>query len=120
MHWDGRTFARAAPAADRWGGASLAATAASPGARTGSPACRRVRGFARLAHPVLERGARPDRQVVRDGGAMPRLISDRPILSTSSELNRVMATARAREQAGERVLHLERGEPDFDTPPHIV
>ena len=31
-----------------------------------------------------------------------------------------MAAARAREQAGERVLHLERGEPDFDTPPHIV
>jgi len=31
-----------------------------------------------------------------------------------------MAAAKAREQAGERVLHLERGEPDFDTPPHIV
>ena len=31
-----------------------------------------------------------------------------------------MAAARAREQAGERVLHLERGEPDFETPPHIV
>lgn len=31
-----------------------------------------------------------------------------------------MAAARAREEAGERVVHLERGEPDFDTPPHIV
>jgi aspartate/methionine/tyrosine aminotransferase len=31
-----------------------------------------------------------------------------------------MAAARAREQAGARVLHLERGEPDFETPPHIV
>jgi aspartate/methionine/tyrosine aminotransferase len=38
----------------------------------------------------------------------------------TSELGRVMAAARARELAGERVLHLERGEPDFDTPPHIV
>ncbi len=51
---------------------------------------------------------------------MPKLIADRPILSMSSELGQVMAAARAREQAGERVLHLERGEPDFDTPPHIV
>jgi aspartate aminotransferase len=51
---------------------------------------------------------------------MPRLISSRPILGMTSELGRVMAAARARERAGERVMHLERGEPDFDTPPHIV
>jgi aspartate aminotransferase len=51
---------------------------------------------------------------------MPKLISDRPILHMTSELGRVMAAAKAREQAGERVMHLERGEPDFDTPPHIV
>ncbi len=51
---------------------------------------------------------------------MPRLIAPRPILHMTSELGRVMAAARAREQAGERILHLERGEPDFDTPPHIV
>ncbi len=51
---------------------------------------------------------------------MPRLIADRPVLRMTSELGRVMAAARDREQAGERVMHLERGEPDFDTPPHIV
>src|SRR5438552_10347101 len=51
---------------------------------------------------------------------MPRLIADRPVLKMTSELGRVMAAARLREQAGERVYHLERGEPDFDTPPHIV
>jgi aspartate/methionine/tyrosine aminotransferase len=51
---------------------------------------------------------------------MPRLIADRPVLHTSSDLGRVMAAAAARERAGERVLHLERGEPDFETPPHIV
>jgi aspartate/methionine/tyrosine aminotransferase len=51
---------------------------------------------------------------------MPRLIADRPVLHMTSELGRVMAAARQREQAGERVIHLERGEPDFDTPPHIV
>ena len=51
---------------------------------------------------------------------MPRLIADRPVLRSTSDLARVMAAARAREAAGHRVLHLERGEPDFDTPPHIV
>lgn len=51
---------------------------------------------------------------------MPRLIADRPVLHTTSDLGRVMEAGRKREAAGERVLHLERGEPDFDTPPHIV
>src|SRR5215831_4514215 len=51
---------------------------------------------------------------------MPRLIADRPFLKLTSELGQVMAAARAREQAGARVLHLERGEPDFETPAHIV
>ena len=51
---------------------------------------------------------------------MPQLIADRPVLRMTSDLGRVMAAAKAREQAGERVLHLERGEPDFDTPPHII
>jgi aspartate/methionine/tyrosine aminotransferase len=51
---------------------------------------------------------------------MPRLIADRPVLRMTSELGKVMAAARARELKGERVMHLERGEPDFDTPPHIV
>jgi len=51
---------------------------------------------------------------------MPRLIADRPVLHTTSELGRVMAAARARELAGQRMIHMERGEPDFETPPHIV
>ena len=51
---------------------------------------------------------------------MPRLIADRPVLHTVSELGRIMAAARQRELAGERIIHLERGEPDFDTPPHVV
>uniref|UniRef100_A0A832I832 Aminotransferase class I/II-fold pyridoxal phosphate-dependent enzyme n=1 Tax=Eiseniibacteriota bacterium TaxID=2212470 RepID=A0A832I832_UNCEI len=51
---------------------------------------------------------------------MPRLIADKPVLRSTSALAEVMAAARARERAGERVLHLERGEPDFDTPPHVV
>ena len=51
---------------------------------------------------------------------MARLIADRPLLRMTSELGKVMAAARAREQAGERIVHLERGEPDFDTPRHIV
>jgi len=51
---------------------------------------------------------------------MPQLIADRPILSMTSALGRIMAEARALEQAGRRVVHLERGEPDFETPAHIV
>ncbi|MGH7740557.1 MAG: pyridoxal phosphate-dependent aminotransferase [Candidatus Eiseniibacteriota bacterium] len=51
---------------------------------------------------------------------MPRLIADRAVLHMTSELGQVMAAARAREAAGQRVVHLERGEPDFDTPPHVV
>ena len=51
---------------------------------------------------------------------MPRLISDRPILTMTSDLARVMSAARAREARGERVFHLERGEPDFDTPAHVT
>src|SRR5215471_3909990 len=51
---------------------------------------------------------------------MARLVADRPVLSMTSELGKVMAAARARELSGERVMHLERGEPDFDTPAHIV
>src|SRR5262245_12553138 len=51
---------------------------------------------------------------------MSRWIADRPVLRMTSELGKVMAAARARELAGERIVHLERGEPDFDTPPHIV
>src|SRR5499426_1885037 len=51
---------------------------------------------------------------------MPRLIADRPVLTMTSDLAKVMAAARAKEARGERVFHLERGEPDFDTPPHIV
>ena len=46
--------------------------------------------------------------------------ASRSLLTMTSDLGRVMAAARAREQAGHRVVHLERGEPDFDTPPHIV
>jgi aspartate aminotransferase len=51
---------------------------------------------------------------------MTRLPADRPLFTLTSELVQVILAARAREQAGERVLHLERGEPDFDTPAHIV
>ncbi len=51
---------------------------------------------------------------------MPRLVADREILRASSELAQVMAAAAAREAQGQRVIHLERGEPDFATPHHIV
>ncbi len=47
-------------------------------------------------------------------------IANRPLLRMTSDLSRIMAAARAREEAGRPVIHLERGEPDFDTPPHIV
>jgi aspartate aminotransferase len=46
--------------------------------------------------------------------------ADRPLLRMTSDLARVMNAAKARAQAGQKVLRLERGEPDFDTPPHVV
>src|SRR5262249_20106212 len=54
------------------------------------------------------------------GGSMARMIADVPALRMSSELNRVMERAAALEKSGQRIVHLERGEPDFDTPAHIV
>ena len=51
---------------------------------------------------------------------MPRLVADREILHATFELAQVMSAAAAREVGGQRVLHLERGEPDFPTPTHIV
>jgi aspartate aminotransferase len=51
---------------------------------------------------------------------MKSLLADRPILTMTSALGEVIAAARAREAAGARVHHLERGEPDFDTPAHVV
>jgi aspartate aminotransferase len=51
---------------------------------------------------------------------MAKMLADRPLLRMTSELGKVMAAAKAREAAGERVLHLERGEPDFDTPGHVI
>jgi len=46
--------------------------------------------------------------------------ANRPLLNMTSALGKMIGAARAREQAGERILHLERGEPDFDTPSHII
>jgi aspartate/methionine/tyrosine aminotransferase len=51
---------------------------------------------------------------------MPRLLADREIFRSASDLAQVMAAAATREAAGQRILHLERGEPDFETPAHIV
>ncbi len=51
---------------------------------------------------------------------MPRLVADREVFRTPSDLAQVMAAAAVREAAGQHILHLERGEPDFETPPHIV
>jgi aspartate/methionine/tyrosine aminotransferase len=51
---------------------------------------------------------------------MPRLLADREVFRAPFELAEVAAAAAAREADGQRVLHLERGEPDFDTPAHVV
>jgi aspartate aminotransferase len=49
----------------------------------------------------------------------PRVTEALSRLGTESAFD-VLATARALEAAGRSVVHLEIGEPDFDTPPHIV
>src|SRR5437867_4789140 len=52
-----------------------------------------------------------ERQVMRVAGRMARL-------GTESAFE-VLARARALERAGREIVHLEIGEPDFDTPAHI-
>ena len=50
---------------------------------------------------------------------MPHLATALERLGTETAFE-VLARARALEATGKRVIHLEIGEPDFDTPPHIV
>src|SRR5439155_4426755 len=52
-------------------------------------------------------------------GDQPRLASRMSRLGTESAFE-VLARARALEAQGRRVIHLEIGEPDFDTPAHII
>jgi aspartate aminotransferase len=52
-------------------------------------------------------------------GTGVRLATRLSRLGTESAFE-VLARARALEAEGRRVIHLEIGEPDFDTPPHIV
>ena len=51
---------------------------------------------------------------------MPRLAAVREALSADTDLAQVAAAAASREARGQRILHLEGGEPDFATPAHVV
>src|SRR5580765_1676903 len=122
----GRTWTRAPPYLDGEPGTATRAGAgrADSTARTpGHQRCRltgrsgRCRGAGGACYSPSIGTSTP---AIYGGFPMPRLIADRPFLKLTSELGQVMAAAKAREQAGERVMHLERGEPDFETPPHIV
>jgi aspartate aminotransferase len=64
---------------------------------------------------------RPDGMAVRSSvmGADVRLASRLSRLGTESAFE-VLARARALEEQGQKIVHLEIGEPDFDTPTHIV
>ena len=50
---------------------------------------------------------------------MPNLARSLERLGTETAFE-VLARARALENAGRRVIHLEIGEPDFPTPPHVI
>ena len=50
---------------------------------------------------------------------MPQLATSLERLGTETAFE-VLARAKALEATGKRVIHLEIGEPDFDTPKHIV
>ena len=85
--------------------------------------CRRGGGGGFPAAPGPPRvriPAVPPAVLSLEGSAMPPLVADREVFRTSSDLAQVMAAAAMREADGQRILHLERGEPDFETPPHIV
>src|SRR5690242_5621900 len=61
-----------------------------------------------------------DRWSVREGAAMElKLASAMGRLGTETAFE-VLAKAKALEAQGRSVIHLEIGEPDFDTPAHIV
>ena len=72
--------------------------------RTSAPACPRTTGTPPTYHRV-----------------MPSLqLADRMARLGTESAFEVLAQARAIEDAGGRVIHLEIGEPDFPTAPHIV
>src|SRR4051794_41460248 len=49
----------------------------------------------------------------------PALAASLADLGTETAFS-VLARAKGLERAGREIIHLEIGEPDFDTPPHIV
>jgi aspartate aminotransferase len=51
---------------------------------------------------------------------MPRLVADHDKLRAEPDLVNLMRAAVNREADGQRILHLERSEPDFATPAHVV
>ena len=51
---------------------------------------------------------------------MPRPAADRETLRAEADLAQVTAAAADREAKGQRILHLESGDPDFATPAHIT
>jgi aspartate aminotransferase len=51
---------------------------------------------------------------------MPRLVAGLEALCAGSDPAQVARAAAAREAGGQRVLHLERSDPDFATPAHIA
>ena len=79
--------------------------------------------------PPLDEGSGPSSRptspaagrssATRNGGATMRLAGHYERLGTERAFE-VLARARALEAQGRNIIHLEIGEPDFDTPPHVV
>ncbi len=65
-------------------------------------------------------GAPPDLPVHSSGRPLTMRIASRMDRMGTEAAFRVLSRARALEAEGRDVIHLEMGEPDFPTPPHIV
>jgi aspartate aminotransferase len=64
---------------------------------------------------MVGRAPTPDASAGGPGGAL----ADRMRLLGTETAFEVLAKAKALEAAGHSIIHLEIGEPDFDTPPHV-
>src|SRR5206468_11027516 len=104
----GTGWARATP---------LSGPAKSGGRRSRSTSSRRsTRACGPSWRPTSPAAGRSS--ATRDGGAM-RLAGHYERLGTERAFE-VLARAKALEAQGRTIIHLEIGEPDFDTPAHVV
>ena len=102
-----------------WGRATPPSGPARSGGRRSRSTSSRpsTRGCGPSSRPTSPAAGRSS--ATRNGGTIMRLAGHYERLGTERAFE-VLARARALEAQGRNIIHLEIGEPDFDTPPHVV